>query len=314
MIFGILAAVVCLPGWNVIAEVQSDGSPVDCYMDEGGNYHLEILSDSGTTEYIFNAGGEGMGIRECFPIDSLPASFSFTASPLEMEEGYSHGIACLVDADSIWLTDLGFSTCDGEFPGMVIPSVAGGCSAVFSPWVNQGIWRVVRLDSSGDTVFDSEFQLLGGPVISVNDLAEMSDGGVVFTGVTDRLGMNLNMFLIGFSQSGELLFQKSDSLRFHGSGEIVQVDTQGITVAGYTGYERDDGFFMPPVETDVFIIRFDKLGNELWRSVAELPLENSPLAMSLSSDGSVLLAVSAFSHEVYDPGKIVLLNYCPRQN
>ncbi len=313
MIFGLLIAVVCVPGWNVIAEVQSDGSPVDCYMDEDGSYHLEILSDPGTREYIFNADGESIGIRECFPIDSLSGTYSFTALPVKVE-GCSHGIDFAVNGDTVWTADLGFSTFDGEFPGMVIPSVAGGCCAVFSPSVNQGIWRAARLDSSGETVFDSGFQLLGGPVISLNDMAEMADGGVVLTGVTDRLGMNLNMFLIGISQSGELLFHKSDSLRFHGSGEIVQADTQGITVAGYTGYERDDGFFMPPVETDVFIIRFDKLGNELWRSVAELPLENSPLAMSLSSDGSVLLAVSAFSHEVYDPGKIVLLNYCPRQN
>lgn len=311
MIFGLLIAVVCVPGWNVIAEVQSDGTPVDCYKDEGGDYHLHIMSDSGTTEYIFNADGESMGTRECLPIDSLPASFSFTASPLEMEEGYSHGIACLVDADSLWLTDLGFSTRDGEFPGMVIPSAGGGCCAVFSSSVNEGIWRAARLDSSGETVFDSEFQLFGGPVVSVNDLTELVDGGVVFTGVTDRLGMNLDMFLMGFNGNGEMVFRESDSLRFHASGEIVQVDTHGITVAGCTGYERDDGFFMPPAETDVFLIRFDGSGNELWRSVAEIPFENDALAMSSSPGGSVVLAVSAFSRNDHDLRKIILLDYSP---
>lgn len=308
MIPALLLTVFCTQEWKIAAEIELEGSPVGCSRELSGEYGVTVLTDSGLVDYRVIE-GEGIVRRSPRDILAFPGISCVFTSELRENGLFEHGLACCYGMDTLWTADLGFSTYEGEFPGAVLPSADGGCYAVFSPEMTTGAWRAVRIDPSGEEAFDSNFQLFGGPVISVTDMAELPDGGLVITGVTDSRGMNLSMFLKGFSGTGGLLFDISDSLRFHASGGIVIADSHGIALAGYTGEEREDGFFLPPIETDVFLMLFDRDGSERWRTVTELPGENHPLAMSISPDGSVVMAVSSFSHEAYDQRTIYLLDF-----
>jgi hypothetical protein len=125
---------------------------------------------------------------------------------------------------------------------------------------------------------------------------ETPGGDVLLTGVTDSLGMNLSMFLLCFDSGCGERFGISNSLRFHASGDLLEVSENGdIYLAGETGFERDDGYFLPPVDEDVFLMKFNSSGEELWSSIFPQPLQNTPLCMYTAGD-SVLILTSS-SHE-----------------
>jgi len=72
-------------------------------------------------------------------------------------------------------------------------------------------------------------------------------------------------------------------------------------VTGYTGYERDDGFFMPPGDTDIFLMEFDPEGEFLWSTVYTMPLENTPVLMEVDEEGRVYLLVRSMEEDGSPP-------------
>ena len=86
-------------------------------------------------------------------------------------------------------------------------------------------------------------------------------------------------------------------------------DSGNIYITGSTGYERDDGYFMPPQDTDVFLLKLDPEGREIWRTVFEYPLENRAALMEITDQGEAILTVSSFSygHEGVSTGNTLMI-------
>lgn len=239
---------------------------------------------------------------------SLPQASASGASTYEVicsnHNSFENEISAVMislSGDTLWTTSLMEFHWSGEYISIVMPSSTGGCFVVYKADNGGHKWDLFKLDSTGEIAFQSCFTISGGPVLSMHDMVETSDGGIVMTGVTDDFGMNLYMFLIGFDGEGNSRFFERDSLHFHASGEHIQTDLAGnLVVCGYTGYERNDGFFMPPADTDVFLKCIDPSGDELWHSVFPLPQENSPLVMFQDTrEGSIALVVTSFPEDFY---------------
>ncbi len=138
----------------------------------------------------------------------------------------------------------------------------------------------------------------GGPIISISNVKEIVDSNFLVSGITDDLGMNLYMFLVGIDRDGNQFMEVKEDFRFHAGAGTVELDDSGnIYIAGYTGSDRDDGCFMPPQDTDVFLIKLDSEGREIWRTVFEYPLENRPFIMEITEQDEVLLVIRSFTYE-----------------
>lgn len=300
------------PGWECICQLTPKGYPVDVGITESGLFSVEIYRHDLIYSVLYDSEGEEAGRTE--PVFRVPDDLLYSFNVHGIKESYTSmvSVECSTDEELLWRTDLAGEFYIDELPGRILISASGGCYAVFSPGIHQGIWKLFHLDPAGEILFESDFQLRGGPVISLNDMVELPGGGVAITGVTDDLGMNLFMVLLSFSDTGELLFSQRDSLRFHGSGEIVETDPAGnIYVCGYTGYERADGYFMPPSDTDLFLVCYSSSGSELWRTVPELPLDNWPTAVCVSPDGEVAVTFYSFEEGSTDGRTFFLSSFDP---
>jgi len=309
--FTLLICVLTASGWNTVFELPAQGHIRDVFVDEAGEYHVVSTENK---EIVYSEEGFETG-RSDFPEPAAPA-FEFELRLQETgREYYSYAtVDCIASGETLFTVTLGEVCYLAELPGRVLPAADGGCYAAYTPARAEEYWKLFRLGPSGEILFETEFDLSGGPVISINDMVELPGGGVAVTGVTDECGMNLFMMLLGFDESGEQLFRRREALRFHASGELVGLTGNGDIIAcGITGYERDDGFFMPPADTDIFLDCCDIEGNLLWRTTLPLPLSNWPIAMDVAHDGSVVLLASAQNEDgegerkyylaVYDPGE-----------
>jgi hypothetical protein len=186
---------------------------------------------------------------------------------------------------------------------LLIPSSSGGCWAVFGPAAGTDEWRVWRLSSSGRTEAMGTFSLQGGPVNSMHDMVECPDGGLLLTGVTDSLGLQLYSVLVRLDRECVESWRLLDGVNFHACGDLVAIAGDGtIFVAGYTGFERSDGWFMPPERMDVFLHTLDADGAFLRESILHLPGQNAPLLMTLLEGGGAVLLVSSFEESSSFPG------------
>lgn len=289
LLFSILGAL----SWHTLFEIPAEGRFRDVFMDETGDYHV-VMSDQGAWQEItYNSDGMEIGRTE-LPEQADPALL-YNLILLE-KEGYGSfaALQCTSSEDTLFTTVLGDASYSAELPGMELPAEDGGCYVTYTPAQAEGHWKLYRLNSEGEILFDNGYALSGGPMISINDMVELPEGGVVLTGVTDDCGMNLFMILLGYDGAGNVLFYHRESLRFHGSGELLETNDAGeIYLCGITGDERDDGFFMPPADTDVFLDCRTETGNLIWREELPLPLSNWPVAMHAAHDGSVVLIVSS---------------------
>lgn len=307
----LLAAKALCSGWTFIADLPQCGYPTGIYADEDGSlvvkfekllpdslYRNEILVDSdGSIEVL----GENLNQISNQAEESL---FLTSPFPEDIENPYTFsGITHLSSAgDTLWSVVLDSIQEREETFQPVIRCDEGGCFAVFAPDGTDFIWEVYRLSDSGDVLMNGEFIMRGGPVIGVSTLKETADSSYLICGTTDDLGMNLYMFLTGIDSEGNEFFQIMEDFRFHASGGIIELDDEGnIYIAGYTGFERDDGYFMPPADTDVFLLKLDPTGREIWRTVFEYPLENRPSCMYITEEGNIAVVFNSFSYEETDP-------------
>lgn len=297
-------------GWTVLAELPEASRINDFRAYGNGEYGYELLEEIDGILYmsdisvdlqgnqIVNSLRREIHISEDQPLVPLYVTVPF---PDDIESTVSFAGVTRIGAsgDTLWTVMLDSISHRVQTGQPVISCRDGGCFAVFSPTRENFIWKAYRLSDSGELQMSTEFQMQGGPVISVSNVLETSDSSFLITGTTDDLGMNLFMFLIGVDRNGYQFIDIKEYFRFHAGAGIIEVDESGnIYIAGYTGDERDDGYFMPPQDTDVFLLKLDPDGRELWRTVFEYPGENTPVVIEITDLGEVFMVIKSFS---YDP-------------
>jgi hypothetical protein len=307
------AAAAMASGWTVLGELPDyEGYPVSMELGSSGRTAVVFMERKvSDVFYRYEVLVELDGDFRCSCGDPYPAPLPeirpFVLSPRSEEDhsdyllpiGISHVSGT---GDTLWATTLDTITGEESNIQRILPSREGGCYAVFGPVPGSDLWRLYRLDESGNLLMSRQFHLQGGPILGLSDMVETRGSGILLTGVTDSLGMSLYMFLLGFDQEGRDRMRILEGLRFHASGDMIRLDERGnIYVAGHTGYERDDGYFMPPVQSDVFIMKLDSLGKEEWCTVCGQPLENFPRFMDLSEDGEVVILARSHLEDGSDP-------------
>ncbi|MBN2586208.1 MAG: hypothetical protein JXA64_00220 [Candidatus Fermentibacteraceae bacterium] len=319
------AAASVASGWTLLGELPDyEGYPISMELDSIGSTAVVLMEQEISDvcyryEVIVGIDGD----FHCSIGDPYPSPLTevrpFVLSPLSEEDCFDYslpiGISHLsASGDTLWATALDTLSGDEIEILRILPSLDGGCYAVLGPSPGSDLWNLYRLDESGNLLMSNQFQLQGGPVLGLSDMVETRGSGILLTGVTDSLGMSLYMFLLGFDQDGRDRMRILEGFRFHASGDIIRLDERGsIYVAGHTGYERDDGYFMPPVQSDVFIMKLDSLGKEEWRTVFVQPLENVPRFMDISGDGEVVILARSHLEDGSDPDAPLysLLLYSP---
>ena len=266
------------PGWTVLGQLaEGEGYPVSMYLQRGEGTVVvmleEQMADSFYRHEVFVDfdGSIGGSCSDPYATSMLGPGL-FVPAPVSEEDWMAYriprGISRLdTVGDTLWTVQLD-TVYDDEVGCCTIMPAGSGCYAAFPPGAGSDLWKLYRLDSLGGISMETEFHLQGGPVLGLEDMCLGGDSGVVLTGVTDSLGMNLYMFLLGFDRNGTSTLRVLEDLRFHAHGMLVDTDASGrIYAAGSTGYERQDGYFMPPESTDVFLMEFEPDGRELWRTV-----------------------------------------------
>ncbi len=297
-------------GWTLLSDLPEFGYPTGIYSPDD-QFFVVTLEESFSGSFISNeikidlSGNQSETLSEHYAGSSLFKETLFFASPfpedIEDPSTFAAITRVTLSRDTLWTTQLDSIEGRVETRQPIIPCREGGCFAVFSPNNADFIWKTYKLSDLGEVQMSSEFQMQGGPVIEISSVIETEDSNFLILGTTDDFGMNLYMFLVGIKSDGNQYISLKKDLRFHASGTIVEIDEDGnIYLAGYTGFEREDGYFMPPQNSDIFLIKLDSAGNELWSSVYEYPKENRPVFMTISENGIVAILMKSFSYESND--------------
>ena len=297
-------------GWTLLPDFAEFGFPIDIYSIDNETYNVSFeRSFSGSfirKEIRIDLSGNQ---SETYSENYVPAYFNrdrlfyYSRFPEDMEDPSACAAITRVtlSGDTLWTVQLDTLGSYVEAIARVLPCREGGCFVALKPYRSASLWKVYKLSDSGEVQMSSEYQMQGGPVILLSQIIETDDSNFLILGTTDDCGTNLYMYLVGIKSDGSQYINISEDLRFHASGELVEVDTDGnIYVAGYTGFDREDGFFMPPENTDIFLTKFDSAGNELWSSTFEYPGENRPIRMTVNEYGDVAVVMKSFSYEPDD--------------
>jgi len=303
--------------WSVIGEVPILGVPQEI-VDRGDGTYLVVFKGFDEAGYFLRGklmDSNGIVSDSSMIIPPLASEYQLLLPSeqdferMRLPEGVVHLGS---NGDTLWVAALDTVTGYEGSGSLLIPSSSGGCWALFGPISGSDEWRVWRLSASGEEEASGVFTLQGGPINSMNDMLECPDGGLMLTGVTDSLGMKLYMVLLRLDRQCEEVWRILDDVRYHASGDLLASDAEGsFYVAGYTGFERSDGWFMPPERMDVLLYRLAPDGEFQWRSVFELPGQNAPLLLTLLDDGGAVLLVSSFEENSSFPGRYSLVTCHP---
>ncbi len=309
----VLTTAVYGSGWTFLGDIPSDVTPSGLHSNFSGQYIVEYkenLNDSIVyIELVIDTDGN-VETREA-ELDSsrVPGNedqfFTFPYPDYSETWDTFGGLTRLSPSgDTLWSVTLDSVESRVEVFQPVIPCKDGGCFVVFGPTHGDFVWNFYKLSESGELLMSGEFQMRGGPFIRISVVKETADSGFVLCGTTDDLGDRLFMYLIGIDSDGDQFIEVRENFRFHAGARLIELDEAGnIYIAGYTGFERPDGSFLPPYDSDVFLMKLDSAGNEIWRTVFDYPGENRPSFMQIDEDGSIAVVISSFSY--YPPGQPV---------
>jgi hypothetical protein len=305
--------------WTIIGEVPVLGVPEEIADLGDGTFLITFRDFSECGYFLRGILVDSGGLVTDSSMIVQPESSGHSFEPLmPTEQDYlsariPEGVVRLDGTgDTLWTCVLDSLTGYEGSCNLIIPSSSGGCWAVFGPAAGADEWRVWRLSYSGRTEAMGTFSIPGGPVNSMHDMVECPDGGLLLTGVTDSLGMQLYSVLVRLDSGCVELWRLLDEGNFHACGDLVAIDGDGsIFAAGYTGFERSDGWFMPPERMDVFLHRLDPDGAFRRESILLLPGQNAPLLMTLLDDGGAVLLVSSFEESSSFPGVYTLVTCSP---
>lgn len=157
------------------------------------------------------------------------------------------------------------------------------------------VW-LVKLDAKGDKQWDKTF---GGMKRNyANALIQTKDGGYVVAGGTENKGAgNSDAWLIKTDANGDLEWDKTyGGSGFEEANAIVQTDDEGYAFAGSTN-SKGAG------DKDVWLVRTDSKGTELWDKVVGVPGRDEATSMIQTKDGGYAVVGSTWngrSSRIYD--------------
>jgi hypothetical protein len=160
---------------------------------------------------------------------------------------------------------------------------------------------------------DTWFKTYGGNRDDVcDDVLLADDGGYFLVGTTDlrfepeRQG---NVYLIRTDAAGEVLWETTyEKEGYQGGQAILETNDGGLLISGGTSSSSTNGM-------DVYLLKVDRDGNELWFKTLGGPLDEMAAAQQ-TADGSYILAGNIVdpSDFVADPGAAGYGRYEGRSN
>lgn len=154
----------------------------------------------------------------------------------------------------------------------------------FSPSIG-GWWSdfwLIKTDANGDTLWTKTF---GGTDLDFSSSVQQTiDGGYIITGRTESFGAGGNdVWLIKTDESGDSLWTRTfGGLNGDGGKSVKQTVDRGYIIAGYT-WSYGNGV------SDVWLIKVDENGNEIWNKTLGLIGEDSGTSIQLTEDGGYIL-------------------------
>ena len=133
-------------------------------------------------------------------------------------------------------------TTDGSY-------VAAGCIEELNHLIHT-VPYVIKLDASGNKLWDYRFGSDGSVNISCNQIIQTVDGGYALTGDNSGIGL-----IIKLDAEGEKVWTNDTSLLFDHINSLVQTEDKGFTLTGQGGINDELG---------IYIVKTDSLGNLQW--------------------------------------------------
>lgn len=206
----------------------------------------------------------------------------------------------VAERSTSWTRTFGGSSADG-FQAMQQTSDGGFILAGYTFSFGHGYANgyLVRTDAAGNLIWSNAYGGAGWEYLLA--VAETADGGFVAAGYTTSTGAGgMDMYLLRVDAQGSLLWERT----FGGAGidvaQGVGVDSQGnLILAGYTNSSGAG-------ENDVYIVKTDAEGNELWSQVHGGEESDAAMDVLVDSQGNYLVAGASGSFEAENRDVYVL--------
>ena len=291
----VLAAAAVLDGHQVTGEAQYQAE----YETTGAIYLGEGLPPVSDGNIVTSQQGLHYNLDNCEAIASamqrnLPAN---PAAPVAETLTASYEVA---ERNTSWTHTFGGSSADGV--QAMQPTSDGGfilAGYTFSFGHGYANGYLLRTDASGNLLWSNAYGGAGWEYLHA--VAETADGGFVAAGYTTSTGAGgMDMYLLRVDAQGSLLWERT----FGGAGidvaKGVAVDAQGnLVLAGYTDSSGAG-------EKDVFIVKTDAEGNELWTQLHGGEESDAAMDVLVDSQGNYLVAGASGSFEAENRDVYVL--------
>jgi hypothetical protein len=141
---------------------------------------------------------------------------------------------------------------------------------------------IIKLDSSGSTVWANRYG--GNDYEIATSVKESHDEGYIFA-IFFSTASNISLQLIKVNSAGDTLWTKFEGTPDDEVGSNLQTtDDGGFLVTGYT-----DADALTNGKRDVWLVKFDSLGNKLWEKTFGGTEDDSGSKILKLSDGNLLI-------------------------
>jgi hypothetical protein len=234
-------------------------------------------------------------------IVKCPSGYAIVGSTNSSGKGDKDVLFMRLAPDGAYLWNRTFGDIEEDIGYQVIRSQSGGFAIVstyqnVTAAVSNNDMLVTRLAENGNVIWNKSYSGPNQDHISswVSDLGrsivECTNGDFVLTGVTT--GVDCDVWMVRLSPTGVMLWEKTfhnrDIDRCFAADSVVQCQDGGFAIVGYT--------YSAATTNDVWLIRTDSNGNEIWNKTYGDDIGyQRPAALVACSDGGFGIAANTQS-------------------